>query len=120
MWHESLQCKVQSGAKTGLVPQLNLVESGGLVFQLCCAKCRLCKYSDRPIVLQSQTPYFKQSVDQHPTAVTRSLTHKKSHLPHKTCPICQRPFAWRKKWEKVWEDVKYCSERCKTLKKGNT
>ncbi|MFM8753701.1 MAG: DUF2256 domain-containing protein, partial [Phenylobacterium sp.] len=24
-----------------------------------------------------------------------------------------RPFAWRKKWEKVWDEVKYCSERCR-------
>ena len=26
---------------------------------------------------------------------------KKQHLPSKTCPICHRPFAWRKKWEKI-------------------
>jgi hypothetical protein len=38
----------------------------------------------------------------------------KSDLPSKVCPVCERPFSWRKKWEKVWEDVKYCSNRCKT------
>ncbi|WP_201584906.1 DUF2256 domain-containing protein [Psychrobacter sp. HII-4] len=27
-------------------------------------------------------------------------------------PVCQRPFTWRKKWEKDWEQVVYCSERC--------
>ncbi|WP_411039870.1 DUF2256 domain-containing protein [Subsaxibacter sp. CAU 1640] len=32
------------------------------------------------------------------------------------CPICQRPFAWRKKWERVWESVIYCSERCRRHK----
>ncbi|WP_331345707.1 DUF2256 domain-containing protein [Cellvibrio sp. UBA7661] len=37
---------------------------------------------------------------------------KKQHLPQKTCQHCQRPFAWRKKWEKVWDDVKYCSKAC--------
>ncbi|MEY3647080.1 MAG: hypothetical protein RL127_1788 [Bacteroidota bacterium] len=26
---------------------------------------------------------------------------KKQHLPSKTCPVCNRPFAWRKKWEKA-------------------
>ncbi|MGO2510605.1 DUF2256 domain-containing protein [Marinomonas polaris] len=41
------------------------------------------------------------------------MTHKKPHLPEKTCPICQRSFAWRKKWERDWQQVKYCSERCK-------
>ena len=29
----------------------------------------------------------------------------------KICPVCEKPFSWRKKWEKKWEEVKYCSER---------
>ncbi|MBJ2128384.1 DUF2256 domain-containing protein [Alteromonas sp. IB21] len=37
---------------------------------------------------------------------------KKSDLPTKVCPICQRPFTWRKKWERNWEHVRYCSKRC--------
>ncbi|MBB3697509.1 DUF2256 domain-containing protein [Flammeovirga yaeyamensis] len=41
---------------------------------------------------------------------------KKQHLPHKTCPVCKREFSWRKKWKKVWEEVKYCSERCRRNK----
>ncbi|MEZ4960875.1 MAG: DUF2256 domain-containing protein [Saprospiraceae bacterium] len=42
---------------------------------------------------------------------------KKQHLPEKICPVCQRPFQWRKKWERCWEEVKYCSERCRTMSK---
>lgn len=42
--------------------------------------------------------------------------HRKPHLPTKTCPVCQRPFAWRKKWERVWDEVRYCSERCRRSK----
>lgn len=38
---------------------------------------------------------------------------KKSDLPQKTCASCGRPFVWRKKWERVWDEVRYCSERCK-------
>jgi hypothetical protein len=38
---------------------------------------------------------------------------KKSELPEKTCLTCGRPFAWRKKWERVWDEVKYCSDRCR-------
>ncbi|WP_084332331.1 DUF2256 domain-containing protein [Runella limosa] len=38
---------------------------------------------------------------------------KKQHLPSKICLVCGRPFTWRKKWEKVWEEVKYCSDRCR-------
>lgn len=38
---------------------------------------------------------------------------KKENLPTKTCPVCGRPFTWRKKWEKNWDEVKYCSKRCR-------
>ncbi|WP_341861692.1 DUF2256 domain-containing protein [Gymnodinialimonas sp. 57CJ19] len=38
---------------------------------------------------------------------------KKSDLPVKTCVTFGRPYAWRKKWAKVWDEVKYCSERCR-------
>ncbi|HAD12263.1 MAG TPA: DUF2256 domain-containing protein [Saprospirales bacterium] len=38
---------------------------------------------------------------------------KKENLPQKACAVCGRPFSWRKKWEKVWNEVKYCSERCR-------
>lgn len=43
----------------------------------------------------------------------RGKTIRKADLPTKTCPVCGRPFTWRKKWERVWDDVKYCSERCR-------
>ncbi|MEL0603423.1 MULTISPECIES: DUF2256 domain-containing protein [Pseudoalteromonas] len=44
------------------------------------------------------------------------MAHKKSHLPQKTCPVCNRPFTWRKKWLRDWDNVIYCSERCKRNK----
>ncbi len=37
----------------------------------------------------------------------------KADLPVKICVVCQRPFAWRKKWSKVWEEVRYCSDACR-------
>jgi hypothetical protein len=39
---------------------------------------------------------------------------RKSDLPQKTCIACGRPFTWRKKWEKVWDEVEYCSDRCRS------
>ncbi|WP_232335623.1 DUF2256 domain-containing protein [Mucilaginibacter arboris] len=42
--------------------------------------------------------------------------YTKSTLPSKTCVVCKRPFEWRKKWGKCWEEVKYCSERCRKAK----
>jgi len=41
---------------------------------------------------------------------------KKENLPSKICACCQLPFAWRKKWEKNWNEVKYCSDRCRNKK----
>ncbi|TXH67048.1 MAG: DUF2256 domain-containing protein [Thiothrix sp.] len=41
------------------------------------------------------------------------MAHKKPYLPQKICATCQRPFSWRKKWEACWDEVKYCSERCR-------
>ncbi|MEM9280508.1 MAG: DUF2256 domain-containing protein [Verrucomicrobiota bacterium] len=43
--------------------------------------------------------------------------HRKSHLPSKICPVCDRPFNWRKKWSKCWDEVVYCSDRCRRNKK---
>lgn len=42
---------------------------------------------------------------------------KKQHLPKKVCESCGLEFSWRKKWERDWDAVKYCSKRCKTTKK---
>jgi hypothetical protein len=41
----------------------------------------------------------------------------KNDLPRKICPTCGRPFAWRKKWERDWDHVKYCSDACRKLAK---
>jgi hypothetical protein len=45
---------------------------------------------------------------------------KKGELPSKICITCGRPFEWRKKWAKVWEEVKYCSDRCRGNRSRNT
>ncbi|TCK29137.1 hypothetical protein EV667_3157 [Ancylobacter aquaticus] len=37
----------------------------------------------------------------------------KANLPTKTCLVCQRPFTWRKKWSRVWDEVLYCSDACR-------
>jgi len=38
---------------------------------------------------------------------------KKTELPTKTCPVCARPFVWRKKWARDWDRVVYCSDACR-------
>ncbi|MEJ5976642.1 DUF2256 domain-containing protein [Novosphingobium sp. PS1R-30] len=49
-----------------------------------------------------------------PSDCDETLTHKKPHLPVKICAACERPFTWRKKWARDWEQVKYCSQRCRS------
>lgn len=43
---------------------------------------------------------------------------KKADLPTKICVHCGRPFTWRKKWARVWDEVKYCSDRCRGERKS--
>ena len=38
------------------------------------------------------------------------------NLPTKICPVCGKPFTWRKKWEKNWDEVKFCSDQCRGQK----
>jgi hypothetical protein len=44
---------------------------------------------------------------------------EKRDLPTKVCPVCGRPFTWRRKWASTWEEVRYCSERCRRAKDKN-
>jgi len=43
---------------------------------------------------------------------------EKANLPAKPCAVCQRPFIWRKKWSKVWDEVLYCSDACRRGRRG--
>lgn len=38
------------------------------------------------------------------------------HPPPKPCVVCGREIEWRKKWERDWDTVKYCSKACRAQK----
>jgi hypothetical protein len=38
----------------------------------------------------------------------------------KVCASCGRTITWRKKWASNWETVRYCSQRCRRAKVGDT
>lgn len=40
-----------------------------------------------------------------------------AHAP-KICVTCGRTIEWRKKWERDWDNVKFCSDTCRTHKPG--
>ena len=50
------------------------------------------------------------------TGNLKQKSYKKENLPYKICPVCNLPFSWRKKWERNWEIVMYCSEKCRNNK----
>jgi hypothetical protein len=40
----------------------------------------------------------------------------KNGFAPKVCLNCGLEFEWRKKWARDWDQVKYCSEKCKKNK----
>ena len=56
------------------------------------------------------------------TLQTRAMPNgvKKENLPTKICVTCQRPFTWRKKWERCWDEVTTCSRSCNSKRRSST
>ena len=46
------------------------------------------------------------------------MAHRKAALPEKVCAACARPFTWRRKWAANWDEVRYCSDACRTGKRA--
>ena len=42
----------------------------------------------------------------------------KAALPSKPCEFCARPMSWRKRWARTWDEVRYCSDRCRLAARG--
>ena len=45
--------------------------------------------------------------------MTTPFKGNKLSLPSKPCLHCTRPMSWRKAWARNWDQVRYCSERCR-------
>lgn len=41
-------------------------------------------------------------------------------VPTKDCAVCGRTITWRKKWERDWDGVKYCSDACRRRAKSSS
>mmetsp|Transcript_3531 Transcript_3531/g.8424 ORF Transcript_3531/g.8424 Transcript_3531/m.8424 type:complete len:230 (+) Transcript_3531:467-1156(+) len=50
----------------------------------------------------------------------KGKTIAKENLPSKVCVVCNRPFTWRKKWERNWDEVTTCSKSCNAKRKAMT
>lgn len=47
---------------------------------------------------------------------TSGFKGNKQDLPQKPCTVCGRAMSWRKSWAKNWDQVLYCSDRCRADK----
>jgi hypothetical protein len=45
--------------------------------------------------------------------VVRRGGHGAAQPADKVCAACARPFAWRKKWARDWDQVRFCSDACR-------
>ncbi|PXW93672.1 hypothetical protein C7444_11841 [Sphaerotilus hippei] len=43
----------------------------------------------------------------------------KAELPSKPCATCGRPMSWRRRWARVWDEVRHCSEACRRQRGGS-
>lgn len=48
----------------------------------------------------------------------RSFKGNKQALPRKPCAACGREMSWRRRWARTWDEVRYCSERCRRQRAG--
>ena len=55
-----------------------------------------------------------------PSRPVRRTNHGVNGHPDKLCARCGRPFSWRKKWQRDWEQVRYCSDKCRMGKSAES
>ncbi|WP_165246681.1 DUF2256 domain-containing protein [Paludisphaera soli] len=48
------------------------------------------------------------------------MSPNKTNLPTKVCPTCGRPFTWHRRWRLTWDQIVYCSERCRRSKRKHS
>ena len=48
------------------------------------------------------------------------VARTKNGHPPKVCETCGRLFEWRKKWERDWPNVRFCSDTCRSRKNSHT
>ena len=75
---------------------------------------QITQFSRRAFSLQPRGLHAKKS-----NSGGDKINKRKGNLPSKICVQCNRPMEWRKSWAKNWDEVKYCSDKCRKLSKSN-
>jgi hypothetical protein len=45
--------------------------------------------------------------------VPANTERQRSRTPPRTCAVCGRRIEWRRAWADSWDQVRYCSHRCR-------
>ncbi|TFH75271.1 DUF2256 domain-containing protein [Gammaproteobacteria bacterium LSUCC0112] len=56
------------------------------------------------------------SKPEKPPLAKSGFKGNKQILPSKLCKTCGREMTWRKSWAKNWDQVLYCSDKCRNNK----
>jgi hypothetical protein len=48
----------------------------------------------------------------------RGFKGNKQALPRKRCATCGRDMVWRRRWARTWDEVRHCSQRCRSSHAG--
>lgn len=90
-----------------------------------CSKSATLTSSSRrsPVLLapNPETPFQRRSTLTYAKRGRRRSAETPTSMSRepKTCSTCGREITWRKKWERCWDDIKYCSDACRKNKPGD-
>ncbi|NDC91418.1 MAG: DUF2256 domain-containing protein [Acidimicrobiia bacterium] len=63
------------------------------------------------LVAQNTSPSRASNLDV--VAKESRVAQVKNGFAPKICATCAKPFEWRKKWARDWQNVRFCSDRCR-------
>lgn len=65
------------------------------------------------MIAAAPTLVFRADTIADPSMASTTKRPRGAPRPTRTCQQCGRPFEWRKKWERDWDQVKFCSDACR-------
>ena len=104
--------------RSGVVFFLHLhLSSGGLVART--PRTVPSAFLARPSISFSPATTYSSSAVMLARGGRKGKGTKDENIPSKICVTCGRPFTWRKKWERCWDEVQTCSKRCNSERRKN-
>ena len=64
---------------------------------------------------EAENPFMKGKIFD---SSGRKVLDRGEYKEFKWCGQCKNMMVWRKAWERCWDDVKFCSDKCRKLSKA--